>query len=254
MTKALLNICDLQVYYDRILALGGISLDVKQGEIVALLGANGAGKTTLLHTISGLVKPAEGTIFFNDTEITSWMPEKIVSLGVGHVPEHRQIFGTLTVKDNLTLGAYHHFHKTGKKKVEEEITKMFELFPILEERQKQLAGTLSGGQQQMLSIARALMSQPKLLLLDEPSLGLAPIIVREVLDLVCRLRNELGTTILLIEQNVYSSLKISDRAYVIQRGQIVKQGTSKELLQDEEIIEAYLGHTAVDIPTTITEQ
>lgn len=242
MEDALLKIRNLHVYYDRIQALNGVSLNVKQGEIVALLGANGAGKTTLLQTISGIVRPTDGTIFFNDTEITSRMPEKIVALGVGHVPEHRQIFGTLSVKDNLTLGAYHHFHKTGKKKVEEEIAKMFELFPILDERQKQLAGTLSGGQQQMLAIARALMSQPKLLLLDEPSLGLAPIIVKEVLDLVCRLRTELGTTILLIEQNVYSSLKISDRAYVIQRGQIVKQGTSKEMLQDDEIKEAYLGH------------
>ncbi|MBO8171359.1 MAG: ABC transporter ATP-binding protein [Bacillaceae bacterium] len=244
-TQPMLQVEDLQVYYDQIQALAGVSLEVHEGEVVALLGANGAGKTTLLHTVSGLISPRKGKVTFKGEEITRYQPEKIVTLGIGHVPEHRQIFGTLSVKDNLILGAYHHYKKTGKNKVDEEIEKMYELFPILKERESQLAGTLSGGQQQMLAIARALMTNPKLLLLDEPSLGLAPIIVKEVLELIRRLRDELGTTVLLIEQNVFASLKISDRAYVIQRGEIVKQGSSRELLDDEEVREAYLGHKAV---------
>lgn len=240
----MLQIKNLHVYYDQIQALAGVTLDVHAGEIVALLGANGAGKTTLLHTISGLIQPREGSIHYEGKDITGQQAEKIVSLGIGHVPEHRQIFGTLTVKENLILGAFHHYRKTGKKQVEADIEQMYELFPILKERETQLAGTLSGGQQQMLAIARALMTKPKLLLLDEPSLGLAPIIVKDVLELIKRLRKELGTTILLIEQNVFASLKISDRAYVIQRGSIVKEGKSSELLHDEEVREAYLGHSA----------
>ncbi len=243
--QPMLQIKNLHVYYDQIQALAGVTLDVHEGEIVALLGANGAGKTTLLHSISGLIQPREGSINYEGKEITGQQAEKIVSLGIGHVPEHRQIFGTLTVKENLILGAFHHYRKTGKKQVQADIEQMYELFPILKERETQLAGTLSGGQQQMLAIARALMTKPKLLLLDEPSLGLAPIIVKDVLELIKRLRKELGTTILLIEQNVFASLKISDRAYVIQRGNIVKEGKSSDLLHDEEVREAYLGHSAV---------
>lgn len=245
MKKPLLEIRDLYVFHERIRALAGVSLDVHEGEIVALLGANGAGKTTLLQTISGLIKPQQGEIRYAEREIHRLKAEEIVRLGIGHTPEHRQIFGTLTVRDNLVLGAYHHYRSTGKQQVEAEIKKMFDLFPILRERRDQLAGTLSGGQQQMLAIARTLMTKPKLLLLDEPSLGLAPIIVKEVLQLVSRLRREIGTTILLIEQNVYASLQISDRAYVIQRGEIIKQGNSRELLNDKEIREAYLGNKAV---------
>lgn len=244
-SNTLLQIEELEVYYGPIQALAGVSMEVRQGEIVSLLGANGAGKTTMLHAISGLITPSKGQIAFGNMTIAGLSPEAIVKLGIGQVPEHRQVFGTLSVRDNLELGAYHHYRRSGKKVIHQKILDMFELFPILGERQTQLAGTLSGGQQQMLAIARALMTEPKLLLLDEPSLGLAPIIVKEVLAFIEGLRRETGMTILLIEQNVFASLQISDRAYVIQRGNIVKQGASQELLEDDEVKEAYLGHKAV---------
>lgn len=238
----LLEIINLSFSYGPIRALNNLSFHVKKGEIVALLGANGAGKTTLLQTISGLHNGATGQIFFNGEDITKLSAERIVGRHLIHVPEHRQVFSTMSVIDNLHLGAYHHYHKTKRKNVVKEIEKLFEIFPILDERKEQLAGTLSGGQQQMLAIARAIMSKPKLLLLDEPSLGLAPIIVKEVLELVRDLRDQYQTTVLLIEQNVYASLKISDRAYVMQHGEIVKEGTAQALLQDENVKEAFLGH------------
>lgn len=240
--ERILDIQNLHFSYGPIKALNNLSLHVNKGEIVALLGANGAGKTTLLQTISGLNNAASGEIIFKGESITKLPAEKIVQRHLIHVPEHRQVFSTMSVLDNLHLGAYHHYHKTKKKNVVQEIEKLFDVFPILDERKDQLAGTLSGGQQQMLAIARAIMSKPDLLLLDEPSLGLAPIIVKEVLELVKNLRDQYNTTVLLIEQNVFASLKISDRAYVIQHGEIVKEGSAQELLRDENVKEAFLGH------------
>lgn len=233
---------DLHVFYGPIQALKGINLEVHKGEIVALLGANGGGKTTLLQAISGLEKIKQGSVYHYDVKLNGMQTEKIVAQYIAHVPEHRQVFGTLSVLDNLYLGSYHHYKKTSKEDREKELQLIFELFPILNERKKQLAGTLSGGQQQMVAIARAMMSKPKLLLLDEPTLGLAPIVAAEVLELIQTLNKTLGTTVLLIEQNVFASLKIANRAYVISNGLIVKEGTSKELLNDEEVKEAYLGH------------
>lgn len=240
--KSCLQIENLHVFYGPIEALKGVSLHVNEGEIVALLGANGGGKTTLLQAISGLVKMKEGSIFHKGDRIDGLATEQIVAQHIAHVPEHRQIFGTLSVLDNLHLGAYHHYKRTSKAEKEKDLKLIFELFPILEERQDQLAGTLSGGQQQMLAIARAMMAKPDLLLLDEPTLGLAPIVVGEVLELIVKLNETLGTTVLLIEQNVAASLKITNRAYVISNGVIVKEGLSKDLLNDQEIKEAYLGH------------
>ena len=240
--KSCLQIENLHVFYGPIEALKGVSLHVNEGEIVALLGANGGGKTTLLHAISGLVKMKEGSIFHKGDRIDGLATEQIVAQHIAHVPEHRQIFGTLSVLDNLHLGAYHHYKRTSKAEKEKDLKLIFELFPILEERQDQLAGTLSGGQQQMLAIARAMMAKPDLLLLDEPTLGLAPIVAGEVLELIVKLNKTFETTVLLIEQNVAASLKITNRAYVISNGVIVKEGFSKDLLNDQEIKEAYLGH------------
>lgn len=239
----LLDVQNLSVQYGPIQALKGVSLSVREGEIVALLGANGAGKTTLLHTVSGLLKPTAGKVIYDGQDITGMEAEKVVGHRLVHVPEHRQVFSTMSVIDNLYLGAYHHRKKTKRKEIEEDIQRIFKLFPILEERKDQLGGTMSGGQQQMLAIARGVMSNPKLLLLDEPSLGLAPLIVKDVLELVRSLRDEFGTTVLLIEQNIVASLRIADRGYVISNGKIVKEGSSSELLNDEEVKEAYLGHT-----------
>lgn len=238
-----LHIENLHVSYGPIKALRGVSLYVNKGEIVVLLGANGAGKTTLLQTISGLLRSTDGSIIYKGKEITKVEAEKIVSMNLIQVPEHRQVFGTLSVLDNLYLGAYHHYGKTGKKAVKQDIELVFEIFPILRERKEQLAGTLSGGQQQMLAIARAVMAKPEVLLLDEPSLGLAPIVANDVLKLIKKLRDQLGVTVLLIEQNVIASLKVADRGYVIAHGEIVKEGSSQELLNDKEVKEAYLGHT-----------
>lgn len=239
--ELIIEIENLSVSYGPIQAINGVSLHVEKGEIVALLGANGAGKTTLLQTVSGLLKPTQGKIKFQDQYITGMPAEQIVKKHLIHVPEHRQVFSTLTVLDNLYLGTYHHRGKTSKKNVEEDIEKVFELFPILKERKSQLAGTLSGGQQQMLAIARGIMAKPELLLLDEPTLGLAPIVAKEVLELVRELRDSFGTTVLIIEQNVFSTLKIANRAYVISHGEIVKSGEAKVLLEDQEIKDAYLG-------------
>lgn len=244
MSKSkLIDVINLSVSYGPIQALNNISITVNKGEIVALLGANGAGKTTLLHTISGLLKPTEGKIMYQGTNIAGMEAEKVVEKHLVHVPEHRQIFSTMTVLDNLYLGAYHHRKKTKMKNIEKDIEKIFNLFPILRDRKDQLGGTMSGGQQQMLAIARGVMSEPELLLLDEPTLGLAPLIARDVLELVRDLRADFGTTVLLIEQNVTASLKIADRGYVISNGTIVKSGNSKQLLNDPEVKEAYLGHT-----------
>lgn len=243
MTSCILEIKGVSFSYGPIKALDNTSFEVNKGEIVALLGANGAGKTTMLNNISGLLKPSSGQIVFKNEDITLLEAEKIVEKRLILVPEHRQVFSTLSVIDNLYLGAFHHYKKSGKKEIDHDIEKVFELFPILKERKEQLGGTLSGGQQQMLAIARAIMAKPELLLLDEPSLGLAPLVVKEVLEYVKQLRNEYGVTVLLIEQNVSASLKIADRGYVMSHGSIIKQGDAKNLLNDHEVKEAFLGHT-----------
>ena len=225
-------------YYGRIQALKAISLQVEEGEIVALIGANGAGKTTLLNSVSGLVLPQEGRVLFDGRDIAHLPPEDTVHLGISHVPEHRQLFGTMTVYENLLLGAYH--RRVSRAELVGDLGQVFELFPRLEERQGQLAGTLSGGEQQMLAIARGLMARPRLLLLDEPSLGLAPLIVRDLFQVIRSLR-ERGTTVLLVEQNARAALHLADRAYVLETGSIVLEGPAQELLEDERVQAAYLG-------------
>jgi len=233
----MLRIQSLTAAYGKIQALKGISLHVSEGEIVTLIGANGAGKSTLLKVISGLVPPVRGEALFCDFDITKLPPEEIVKRGISQVPEGRQIFSPLTVLDNLILGAY---VRKNKREVRDKLESIFAIFPILRERQKQYAGTLSGGEQQMLAIGRALMSDPKLLLLDEPSMGLAPIIVSDIFKVIGDLR-ERGTTILLVEQNARAALKVADRGYVMETGRIVLQGVSKELLENKEVKRAYLG-------------
>jgi branched-chain amino acid transport system ATP-binding protein len=236
----MLRIQSLNSFYGNIQALRGISLHVDEGEIVTLLGANGAGKSTLLNSICGLIPSRKGKASFYDKDIINLSPEKIVKLGISQVPEGRQLFGTLSVIDNLILGSYLHYHKS-KKEVVKDLDVVFHIFPRLKEREKQLAGTLSGGEQQMLAIGRAIMSRPKLLLLDEPSMGLAPRIVSEIFKVIKQLRNEQKTTILLVEQNTHFALDTADRGYVLETGRIVLQGSSEELLMNKEVKRAYLG-------------
>jgi branched-chain amino acid transport system ATP-binding protein len=236
----MLRIKNLHAYYGRIKALDNVSLHVQPGEIVSLIGANGAGKTTILNTISGLIRCSQGEIKFEDREINKLRPEKVVAAGISQVPEGRQIFGPLTVLENLELGAYLRFKKKEKEAIAEDLDWVFQLFPRLEERSGQIAGTLSGGEQQMLSIGRALMAKPKLLLLDEPSMGLAPLIVKDIMNTVSELRRS-GVTILMVEQNARASLTISDRGYVLETGRVVLQGPSDELMNDSDVKRAYLG-------------
>lgn len=233
----MLKIKDINVYYGSIHALKDISIEVKKGEIVTLIGANGAGKTSTLRAISGLIQTRSGEIYFKDKLINSLPPHKLVSTGLGHVPEGRKIFGNLTVKENLELGAYLRKDKQG---VKEDFEMIFEKFPRLKERINQPAGTLSGGEQQMLAIGRALMNRPELLLLDEPSMGLAPIIVKGIFEIIKEI-NKSGTTILLVEQNAHMALSIANRAYVLETGKIVLSGDASQLLQDEKVKSAYLG-------------
>lgn len=234
---ALLEVKGLEVYYGVIQALKGIDFEVNEGEIVTLIGANGAGKTTTMQSVIGLIPPKAGTVSFEGKEITHLHCHKIVSLGMSQVPEGRRIFQELTVYQNLLMGAY---IQKDKKAIKEDIKKIYERFPRLEERKNQIAGTLSGGEQQMLAMGRALMSRPKLLMLDEPSMGLSPLLVDEVFTIIKDLNKE-GTTVLLVEQNAGKSLAISDRAYVLENGKIVLSGTGEELLQSEEVKKAYLG-------------
>jgi branched-chain amino acid transport system ATP-binding protein len=236
----MLQVQDVSTFYGRIQALRGVSLEVNAGEIVSLVGANGAGKTTLLNSVSGLVSPRRGRVFLGGQDITGLKPEKIVSLGVSQVPEHRQVFGTFSVRDNLNLGAYLRLRRGEQQAVEKDIAFVYSLFPVLEERQNQLADTLSGGEQQMLVVGRGLMARPKVLLLDEPSLGLAPIIVEYIFQVFQQLQ-ETGTTILLVEQNVTAALEVSDRVYVLETGRIVLSGPAEELMADEAVQQAYLG-------------
>ena len=233
----MLKIRDLVVAYGGIEALKGISIDVPDGQIVTLIGANGAGKSTLLRTIMGLVKPKSGTVEYNDEMISGLNSQHIVSRGITLVPEGRRVFPNLTVLENLRIGAYLRKDEDG---IAADIKRIYELFPRLEERHWQMAGTLSGGEQQMLALGRALMSRPKLMMMDEPSLGLAPLVIKEIFNIIRRI-NEGGTTVLLVEQNANMALKVAHHAYVLETGMIKMEGSGKELLENEEIKEAYLG-------------
>lgn len=233
----MLKINNLNVYYGAIHAIKGISLEVKQGDIVTLIGANGAGKSTILKTISGLLRPKTGEIIFEDTKLHTMEAQDIVKSGVCQVPEGRRVFANMTILENLELGA---FLQKDKEQIKKNMGKVFEKFPRLKERIGQLAGTLSGGEQQMLAIGRAMMSRPKLMLLDEPSMGLAPLLVKEIFSIIKEI-NEAGTTILLVEQNANMALSIANYAYVLETGKIVLEGTSKVLAESEEVKKAYLG-------------
>lgn len=234
---ALLEIKDLEVNYGVIKAIKGVSFDVNEGEIIALIGANGAGKTTILHTITGLIQAKKGSIVFDGKELTKTPPHKIVSMGMAHVPEGRRIFQQLSVLENLKLGAY---TRKDKSEIASTLKMVYERFPRLEERKNQVAGTLSGGEQQMLAMGRALMSKPRIILMDEPSMGLSPLLVSEIFDII-KVINESGTTVLLVEQNAKKALSIADRAYVLETGKITLSGDAKDLINDESVKRAYLG-------------
>lgn len=234
---ALLEIKDLCVYYGVIQALKGISFEVNEGEVIALIGANGAGKTTTLHTLTGILPAKSGSIQFNGVELTKTPAHKIVRMGIAHVPEGRRIFQNLTVLDNLRLGAFTRKDKDG---IAADLSKVYERFPRLEERKTQIAGTLSGGEQQMLAMGRALMSKPRIIVMDEPSMGLSPIFVSEIFDIIESIRKD-GMTVLLVEQNAKKALAIADRAYVLETGKITLSGKASDLLNDEKVRKAYLG-------------
>ena len=234
----MLTIKSVHTYYGNIHALKGVSLHVKAGEIVALIGANGAGKSTLVNTVCGMERPRRGAVELDGKSIAGRAPEEIVQLGVALVPEGRQIFSTLTVENNLLMGAF--IHRNNKEQIREDMERMLERFPILRTRSGQLAGTLSGGEQQMLAISRALMSRPRLLILDEPSMGLAPLVIRDIFRIIGELREE-GMTILLIEQNARAALQLSDRGYVLETGKVVLEGEGSMLLDHREVQRAYLG-------------
>lgn len=233
----MLKVDEINVYYGNIQALRGVSLEINQGEIVTLIGANGAGKSTLLKAISGLLKPKQGSINYLGQSIAGKAAQAIVKLGISHVPEGRRVFANMTVEENLELGAFLRRDKDG---IRQDFEKVYELFPRLLERRKQLSGTLSGGEQQMLAMGRALMARPKLLLLDEPSMGLAPLLVKTIFRIIAEI-NQTGTTILLVEQNANMALSIADRAYVIETGRVVLSGTSEELNASDQVKLAYLG-------------
>ncbi|MBP3396308.1 MAG: ABC transporter ATP-binding protein [Clostridia bacterium] len=237
MSETLLRVEDLSVYYGVIQALKGISFSVNRGEIVSLIGANGAGKTTTLHTITGLIRAKSGHVFYKDAEITRVPAHKIVTMGMSHVPEGRRIFQNLSVYENLLLGAY---SRKDKKEIEENLEMVFRQFPRLEERRRQLAGTLSGGEQQMLAMGRALLASPELIVLDEPSMGLSPLLVGEVFEIIKSFRAA-GKTVLLVEQNAKMAMAISDRAYVLENGLITMSGDAKALAEDDRVRKAYLG-------------
>ena len=234
---AMLEIKDLEVYYGVIQAIKGISLEVGEGEVIALIGANGAGKTTTLHTISGLIAPKSGTVTFEGKDITRTPAHKIVSCGIAQVPEGRRVFASLSVYQNLKMGAY---TRSDKGEIEETLQMVYERFPRLKERKNQPAGTLSGGEQQMLAMGRALMSKPRIILMDEPSMGLSPIFVNEIFDIIKSVSAG-GTTVLLVEQNAKKALSIADRGYVLETGKIVLAGKAEDLLNDESVKKAYLG-------------
>ena len=233
----MLKVKDLKVSYGMIEAIKGISFEVQDGEIVTLIGANGAGKTTTMHAISGLLKPTAGSIELNGTELTKVAPHKIVNMGLAQVPEGRRVFAQQTVQENLSLGAFARSDKDG---IQADMEYVFELFPRLKERASQTAGTLSGGEQQMLAMGRALMAKPSIILMDEPSMGLSPLLVSEIFHIIEEI-NQKGTTVLLVEQNAKRALAIADRAYVLETGNITLEGTGEELARDERVQKAYLG-------------
>ena len=234
---AMLEVKDLEVYYGMIQAIKGISFEVNKGEVIALIGANCAGKTTTLHTITGLLSPKKGSVMFEGKDITKIPAHKIVSMGMAHVPEGRRVFADLSVYENLKLGAY---TRKDKENLNKDLESIYERFPRLAERKNQSAGTLSGGEQQMLAMGRALMSKPSIILMDEPSMGLSPILVNEIFDIIESISKS-GTTVLLVEQNAKKALSIADRAYVLETGKIVTSGKASELLEDDSIKKAYLG-------------
>lgn len=241
MQPTLLAIKNMDIFYDRIHAVRRATLHVRRGEIVALIGGNGAGKTTMLCAISGLIRPGQGSILLGEDDLVQRSPEQIVRAGVSHVPEGRLVFSPLSVEDNLRLGAYTRPRFRDRSGIAEDLQTMYAMFPVLRERRFQAAGTLSGGEQQMLAIARALMARPRLLLLDEPGMGLAPLVVRDIFRHIVELRDRLGLTVLLVEQNARSALKIADRGYVLENGRVVLQGTAAELLANRDVQRAYLG-------------
>lgn len=234
---SMLEVTGLEVYYGMIQAIKGISFQVEEGEVIALIGANGAGKTTILHTITGLIRPKTGRVIFEGKDITKMKGHKIVSLGMAHVPEGRRVFAGLTVLENLKMGAY---TRKDKAEISQTLKMIYNRFPRLEERKGQLAGTLSGGEQQMLAMGRALMSHPKIILMDEPSMGLSPIFVEEIFDIIREISAS-GTTVLLVEQNAKKALSIADRAYVLETGKIVLDGEAENLMNDDSVKKAYLG-------------
>jgi len=234
---AMLEVKGLQVYYGVIQALKDVSFEVNQGEVIALIGANGAGKTTTLHTVTGLLPAKQGSIIFEGVDITKMPAHKIVEMGIAHVPEGRRVFSQLSVYENLIMGA---FTRKDKKEIAENLENVYKRFPRLKERKNQRAGTLSGGEQQMLAMGRALMSNPKMIVMDEPSMGLSPIFVNEIFDIIEKVSAS-GTTVLLVEQNAKKALSIADRAYVLETGNIVLSGDAKELMNDDSIKKAYLG-------------
>ncbi len=236
----MLKVRNITTYYGRIQVLKGVSIHVGQGEIVALIGANGAGKTTLINTICGVLRVRDGSIHFADREIHNLQMERIVRTGISQVPEGRMVFAPLSVEDNLRLGAFLRYRAREKEEIEEDLHTIYELFPVLKERSRQSAGTLSGGEQQMLAVGRAMMARPKLLLLDEPSLGLAPLVASEIFRTISRLR-ERGVTILLVEQNARAALNLADRGYVLETGLVVLQDRADRLLENREVQRAYLG-------------
>ena len=233
---ALLEVQDIQVYYGMIQALKGVSFSVNEGEVIALIGANGAGKTTTLHTVTGLLRAKSGHIIYDGQDITKVPPHKIVTMGMAHVPEGRRVFANMTVLQNLKMGA---FTRSDKNEIDATIEKVYKRFPRLKERQNQTAGTLSGGEQQMLAMGRALMSQPKIILMDEPSMGLSPIFVNEIFDIIQAV-SESGTTVLLVEQNAKKALSIANKAYVLETGTIALSGDAKELMNNDRVKKAYL--------------
>ena len=244
----MLKIKNVNAYYGKVHALKNVSLHLNRGEIVTLIGANGAGKTTLLNTLSAIIPAASGEILLEGKGVTGLSADRIVSLGLSQVPEGRQVFNPLTVEENLELGAYLRYRAGGQRgEIAADLERMFLMFPRLKERRRQAAGTLSGGEQQMLAIGRALMARPKLLLLDEPSMGLAPLVVQDIFRVIERLRSEEGTTILLVEQNARAALKVADRGYVLETGKVILEGIASELLENKDVQRAYLGRDKKEI-------
>jgi branched-chain amino acid transport system ATP-binding protein len=244
----MLRLKNINTYYGKVHALKNVSLHLAEGEIVTLIGANGAGKTTILNTISGVTPAAAGEVVFNKQQVTALAPDQIVKLGISQVPEGRQVFKPLSVEDNLELGAYLRYRsREPRVAIHRDVDQVYTLFPRLKERRSQLAGTMSGGEQQMLAIGRALMANPKLLLLDEPSMGLAPLVVQEIFRVLEQLRRTNGTTILLVEQNAKAALKLADRGYVLETGKVIMEGPAGELLENAEVKRAYLGKEKKEI-------